>query len=82
MLKVIQTQSDQEEQQAHPEYSRIICAAVINKGFRDQLLKDPTQAVARGFNGESFQLSPNEKQIISSLKGLSLADFAAQLAQS
>jgi hypothetical protein len=82
MLKVMQTQSELEVQETHPEYSRIISAAVINTGFRDQLLKDPNQAVARGFNGESFRLSSQEKQVLSALKGLSLADFAAQLARS
>jgi hypothetical protein len=82
MLKVIETQTNQDLQKTHPEYSRILTAAVINKRFRYQLLKDPIQAVARGFNGETFRLSPNEEKVLSSLKGLSLADFASHLTQS
>ena len=81
MLKVMHDHAHQDLRELHPEYSRILSAAVINKKFRNQLLKDPKRAVSRGFNGEVFKLSLREKKDISSLKGLSLADFASQLAQ-
>ena len=71
----------QDLREMHPEYSRILSAAVINQQFRNLLLNDPDQAVSRGFNGESFDLSSKEKDELSSLKGLSLADFASQLAR-
>ena len=81
MLKAMHINTHQDLRKMHPEFSRILSAAVINQKFRDLLLNDPDRAVSRGFNGESFNLSSKEKKELSSLKGLSLADFASQLAQ-
>lgn len=81
MLKAMYMHAHQDLREMHPEYSRILSAAVINQQFRNLLLNDPNQAVSRGFNGESFDLSSKEKDELSSLKGLSLADFASQLAR-
>jgi len=81
MLKAMYMHAHQDLREMHPEYSRILSAAVINQQFRNLLLNDPDQAVSRGFNGESFDLSSKEKDELSSLKGLSLADFASQLAR-
>ncbi len=81
MLKAMHVNAHQDLRKMHPEFSRILSAAVINRKFREMLLDDPSQAVSRGFNGESFNLSSKEKSELSSLKGLSLADFASQLAQ-
>jgi hypothetical protein len=81
MLKVMHMHAHQDLREMHPEYSRILSAAVINQQFRDLLLNDPDRAVSRGFNGESFDLSSKEKDELSSLKGLSLANFASQLAR-
>ena len=81
MLKTMHINAHQDLRKMHPEFSRILSAAVINRKFREMLLDDPSQAVSRGFNGESFNLSSKEKSELSSLKGLSLADFASQLAQ-
>jgi hypothetical protein len=81
MLKAMHMYTHQDLREMHPEYSRILSAAVINRQFRNLLLNDPNQAVSRGFNGESFDLSSKEKDDLSSLKGLSLADFASQLAR-
>ncbi len=81
MLKAMYMYARQDLREMHPEYSRILSAAVINQQFRDLLINDPDQAISRGFNGESFDLSTKEKDELSSLKGLSLADFASQLAR-
>jgi len=81
MLKAMYMHAHQDLREMHPEYSRILSAAVINQRFRNLLLNDPDQAVSCGFNGESFDLSSKEKDDLSSLKGLSLADFASQLAR-
>jgi len=81
MLKAMHMHAHQDLREMHPEYSRILTAAVINQKFRKMLLKDPDAAVSRGFNGENFNLSSKEKNELSSLKGLSLSDFASQLAR-
>ncbi len=65
----------------HPSsvISRLLAAAVINKGFRDLLLSDPAQALAQGFNGEKFQLNYDQKALVLSIRAEKLSDFALQL---
>jgi hypothetical protein len=65
----------------NPEYSRIICGAVVNKGFQKLLLADPAQAIALGYCGEKFHLREDEMRHVSSIRATTLADFASQLLQ-
>jgi hypothetical protein len=81
MLKTMHYHAQQDVREIHPEYSRILSAAVINKSFRENLLKDPAHAIAKGFNGESFQLTDDEKKRLVSLKGLSLPEFALHISR-
>ena len=81
MLKTMHYHAHQDLRELHPEYSRILSAAVINQRFRDKLLSDPAQAVANGYNGETFDLSEVERKELSSLKGLTLSEFALQLSR-
>jgi hypothetical protein len=81
MLKTMHYHAQQDVREIHPEYSRILSAAVINKSFRENLLKDPARAIAKGFNGESFQLTDDEKKRLVSLKGLSLPEFALHISR-
>lgn len=60
------------------EVSRLFCAAVVSKRFREQLLADPTLAVAQGYNGESFNLPQEALERLSHIRADSLSDFAAQ----
>lgn len=63
------------------EIGRILTAAVINKGFRNLLLNNPAEAIANGYNGESFYLASDAQELIFSIQAVSLADFALQLAK-
>ena len=54
-------------------------AAIISREFRDLLLSDPATALATGCNGESFCLTPEEEQLVFSIRASSLTDFAVQL---
>ena len=81
MLKTMHYHAHQDLRELHPEYSRILSAAVINQRFRDKLLSDPAQAVANGYNGETFDLSEAERKELSLLKGLTLSEFALQLSR-
>jgi hypothetical protein len=65
----------------NPEYSRIICGAVVNKGFQKLLLADPAQAIALGYCGETFHLRDDEIRHVASIRATTLADFASQLLQ-
>jgi hypothetical protein len=59
--------------------SRLVTAAVINRKFRDLLLTNPTTALASGYSGESFDLTPEERNLVLSIRASSLTDFAVQL---
>jgi hypothetical protein len=59
--------------------SRLLTAAVVNKRFRHLLLTNPETALASGYNGESFSLANEEKDLVLSIQAISLADFAAQI---
>ena len=61
------------------EISRLLAAAVVSHKFNHLLLNDPRAALASGYNGESFQLSPEETKLVMSINASSLQDFAAQL---
>ena len=58
--------------------SRVFAAAVVNRQFCDMLLQDPSIALQRGYLGEVFSLSNEEKELIVSIRASSLADFARQ----
>jgi hypothetical protein len=64
------------------ELSRLITAAVINPGFRKTLLTNPAEAIANGFQGESFRLAIEEQNLVISIQADTLSDFARQLVNS
>ncbi len=59
--------------------SRLLSAAVINQGFRELLLTNPTKALDRGFCGEQFALDRHERNLILSIQARDLSDFALQI---
>ena len=59
--------------------SRLLAAAVINKGFRDLLLTHPAEALAQGYCGEEFDLDHNEKKLVLSLHAKDLTELAQQI---
>lgn len=63
------------------ELSRLITAAVVNRGFCNLLLDNPAIALAAGYNGEPFHLATEEQELVLSIRATSLADFAKQLTQ-
>jgi hypothetical protein len=73
---------DQHEEFAAPkerEYSRILTAAVVNEKFRKLLLSNPQMALRSGFGGEAFHLAKEEADRLSTIRAVSLADFANQI---
>jgi len=63
----------------HREISRLLTAAVINEGFRKMLLSNPELALAKGYKGETFHLSMEERKRLASIHATSLTDFAAKI---
>ncbi|MFZ1043320.1 MAG: hypothetical protein WCA79_17015 [Anaerolineales bacterium] len=67
-----------------PQDSRIglnsvLAAAVVNRNFRETLLRNPEAALGQGYLGKGFSLSPKETSLILSLNATSLADLARQI---
>jgi hypothetical protein len=61
------------------ELSRMFAAAVINRQFCEMLLKNPYEALQNGYLGETFQLSMEERELLTSIRADSLADLAKQI---
>lgn len=61
------------------DLNRVLTAAVVNRRFCNLLLSDPQAALRNGYNGETFQLSESERQIVMSIRADSLQEFASQL---
>ena len=67
--------------EAHSGLSGLFAAAVVSKGFREQLLKDPEQALRQGYQGKRFALSNEDAALVVSIRAASLNDLARQVVQ-
>jgi hypothetical protein len=63
----------------HKDINQVLCAAMVNEGFRDQLLRNPAAAIATGYEGFTFTLSNEEQRIVGGIQADNLEDFAAQV---
>ena len=66
----------QADQARSGEISRLLSAALVDRQFCNLLLTKPDLALANGYCGESFQLSPKDRQFFLASKSNSLADLA------
>ena len=66
----------------HSEVGRLLAAAVVNRQFRHLLLNDPVQALDMGYQGEEFNFTKNEYDLIFSVQAQSLSELAGQLVSS
>jgi hypothetical protein len=63
----------------HKDLNQLLCAATINVRFRETLLRDPAQAIAAGYFGHTFSLTPEERELVIGIQAQQLEDFAAQV---
>ncbi len=63
----------------HKSLNQLVCAATINGRFRETLLSDPARAIATGYFGHSFSLTPEEQELVVGIQAQRLEDFAAQI---
>ena len=63
----------------HKGLNQLLCAAVVNNGFRESLLRNPAQALAAGYFGQSFSLTAEERDLVTRIKAQKLEDFAGQI---
>ena len=66
-------------QETHSGLNSVFAAAVVNRSFREALLRDPEAALDQGYLGKGFSLSQQETSLILSLNATSLADLARQI---
>jgi len=59
--------------------SQVFAAAVVNRQFCDMLLHDPSIAIQKGYLGQTFSLSKEEQDLITSIQAKSLPDLAKQI---
>jgi hypothetical protein len=59
--------------------NQLLCAAVVNSRFCERLLRNPAQAIATGYLDHNFSLTPEERDLVISIKAQKLEDFAAQV---
>ena len=59
--------------------NRLVAAAVVNQNFCRLLLSKPAQALAKGYQGEEFELDHEEADLVLSIRANDLTDFARQL---
>lgn len=59
--------------------NRVFAAAVVNRQFCDMLLKNPREALQKGYLGETFTLTPEEVSLIASIHAETLSDLAKQV---
>lgn len=63
------------------ELNRLLSAAIVSTGFRNMLFTNPEIALAKGYQGEKFNLTSDEYSWLISVQATDLASFAAQLVQ-
>lgn len=61
------------------EVNRVLSAAIVSKTFREALILDPAQAINKGFMGESFVLTSQDRQMLQAIHAETLEDFASQI---
>ena len=59
--------------------NHILCAALVDPKFRDDLMGDPIDAISKGYYEHVFHLSDDEKYFFADVKAQSLEDFAYQV---
>lgn len=74
--QLFSVRSDIEPAGEHSNLGHLFAAAVVNRQFREMLLEDPETALQRGYLGERFELSRDERERLTSVRAHSLADLA------
>ena len=68
-----------ENQPSYDELNRLLSAAIVSKSFRHMLLTSPEIAVASGYQGETFNLSLEDRNWLFSIRPASLVELAASM---
>lgn len=55
---------------------RVLCAAIVNRQFRQRLLARPLATISAGYGGMAFHLTEDEHEILATLQVSTLPDFS------
>lgn len=58
---------------------RLFAAAIVSDQFRTTLLHEPEEALAKGYLGQTFPLTDQERKIIKTIRAENLTDFAQKV---
>jgi len=78
-IPIMEVNSQLDYPTRNEELNRLLCAAVVSKSFRNMLLVNPEIAVTSGYQGESFNLSAEDRSWLLSMRPTSLVDLAANM---
>ena len=76
---ILQVSGQPDYPSSNDELNRVLCAAVVSKRFRSMLITNPEEAVTSGYQGESFNLSDEDRSWLFSTRPASLVDLAATM---
>ena len=65
----------------YSELNRLLCAAIVSTGFRNMIINSPEIALAKGYQGEKFNLTSDEYRWLVSVQATDLASFASRLVE-
>ena len=63
----------------HKGLNQLLCAALVNRDFRETLLRSPALALATGYYDHTFALTSQERELVLDIKAQRIEDFAAQV---
>jgi hypothetical protein len=63
----------------HKGLNLLLSAATVNRRFCTTLLDDPAQALAAGYFGQTFSLTPEERDMVIGIQAQHLEDLAEQI---
>jgi hypothetical protein len=76
---VTQVSGELDYPSSNDEMNRLLCAAVVSKSFRNILMANPEIAVTSGYQGETFNLSDEDRRWLFSIRPANLVDLAANM---
>jgi hypothetical protein len=74
-----QTVTNTDHTTNYGELNRLLSAAIVSTGFRNMLITNPETAIDKGYQGEKFNLSPDEYRWLVSVQATDLASFASHM---
>jgi len=64
---------------SHKGLNQLLCAALVDRNFRVDLLGDPVQSSRVGYLDHCFDISPAEERMLAGIKVERFEDFASQV---